>query len=238
MLEINQQQFVDEIQHTGFTIHRNIFEKGMIEELRNFATTKWHGWNEVMKMENPLTDVDWAYYWTKNVTHPHITAIQEKIAPCADAAFGEGNWVWYVQDFIVLQPGMNFLRPHIDTPYRFKEWRYAEELLGLQFMVMMQDFTPENGATGYVPGTHKYIQDGYHMRDSPESWKIFFADNYKQYTADAGSFVCWHPRLLHSTMPNRSSEVRHALLLHASEKTTARRLNLIDPQHNSTLRTT
>ena len=88
-------------------------------------------------MENPATEVDWAYYWTEQVTHPYIDEIREHLGKYADAAFGEGNWVWHVTDFIVLHPGMNFYRPHIDTPYRFKEFRYAEELLGLQFMVKL-----------------------------------------------------------------------------------------------------
>lgn len=246
---MNKDKFINEIENIGFTVHEDVFDKNMISELNEFAKkippqrghdkdVKWYGWNNVAEMENPLTDVDWAYYWTQDVFHPHVDHIKQELSPMADAAFGPGNWIWYVQDFIVLQPGMNFYRPHIDTPYRFKEFRYAEGLLGLQFMVMMCDFTPDNGATGYVPGTHKYIYDAIQMRDNLPSWAPFFADNYQQYTAGAGSFVCWHPRLLHSTMPNRSNEIRRALLLHAAEKQTARRLDVIDPQVNSALRTT
>lgn len=249
MVELNREKFLHEIEHVGFTVYQNQFDKQMIAELDEYAKTlnperghdkdkKWYGWNNVSKMEDPKKEIDWAYYWTPNVNHPHINKIKGELHPLADAAFGAGNWVWHVQDFIVLHPGMNFYRPHIDTPYRFKEFRYAEGLLGLQFMVMMCDFNEHNGATGYVPGTHKYIHDSFHMRDNPETWNIFFADNYKQYTAEAGSFVCWHPRLLHSTMPNKSNEIRRALLLHAAEKKTARRLEVIDPQVNSALRTT
>ena len=245
---MDKEKFVGEINDIGFTVHQNVFDPVMINELRQFSETlgperghdmnkKWYGWNTVKQMKNPEQEVDWAYYWTTSVSHPHIKTIQDQLANCADAVFGEDNWVWYAEDFISLQPGMNFYRPHIDTPYRFNEWRYSKELLGLQFMVMMCDFNEDNGATGYVPGTHKYIQDADHMRDNPESWNIFFADNYQQYTADAGSFVCWHPRLLHSTMPNNTNEARQALLLHAAEKTTAKRLDMIDPQNNSILRT-
>lgn len=246
---MDRERFLNEINDVGFTVHQNAFDKEEIAELNEYAKTlnperghdknkKWYGWNEVKKYENPKEEIDWAYYWTPNVQHPTIGKIKGQLHPLADAAFGEDNWVWHVQDFIVLHPGMNFYRPHIDTPYRFKEFRYAEGLLGLQFMVMMCDFNEDNGATGYVPGTHNYIQDSFHMRDNPDSWNIFFADNYKQYTAEAGSFVCWHPRLLHSTMPNRSNEIRRALLIHAAEKTTARRLDVIDPQVNSAIRTT
>jgi ectoine hydroxylase-related dioxygenase (phytanoyl-CoA dioxygenase family) len=104
-------------------------------------------------------------------------------------------------------------------------------------MVMMCDFNEHNGATGYVPGTHKYMFDPKSIQDD-KSWDIFFADNYQQYTANAGSFVAWHPRLLHSTMPNKSNNIRRALLLHAAERTTSRRLSVIDPQVNSSIRTT
>jgi len=246
---MDKEKFINEINHIGFTVHENVFDHDMIVDLNEYASTlqpqrghdknmKWYGWNNVEDMKNPKEEIDWAYYWTPHVNHPHIENIKHQLSPMADAAFGKNNWVWHVQDFIVLHPGMNFYRPHIDTPYRFKEFRYAEGLLGLQFMVMMCDFTPDNGATGYVPGSHKYIYDAIHMRDNLKTWAPFFADNYQQYTARAGSFVCWHPRLLHSTMPNKSNEIRRALLLHAAEKKTARRLDVIDPQVNSALRTT
>lgn len=245
---MNRDGFLHDLNHTGFTVQRDAFDIDKINELNEFAETinperghtkdkKWIGWNQIKDIENPKTEIDWAYYWTEQVHHPIINEIKNTLAQYADAAFGEHNWVWHVQDFIVLHPGMNFYRPHIDTPYRFPEFRYNQELLGLQFMVMMCDFNEHNGATGYVPGTHKYMFDPKSIQDD-KSWDIFFADNYQQYTANAGSFVAWHPRLLHSTMPNKSNNIRRALLLHAAERTTSRRLSVIDPQVNSSIRTT
>ena len=246
-MEINKEQFLAELDEIGFTVQRSAFDPEVIAELDQWAASlpperghgmdkKWYGWKQVSEMENPAADVDWAYYWTEQINHPTIDKLKQTLNQYADAAFGVDNWEWHVQDFIVLHPGMNFMRPHIDTPYRFPEFRYNEELVGLQFMVMMCDFHENNGATGYVPGSHKYLYDPESVKlDS--AWDTFFADNYKQHTAPAGSFVCWHPRLIHSTMPNRSNEVRRALLLHAAEKKTARRLRVIDPQLNAKLRT-
>lgn len=247
-MQVDKQRFISEITDIGFTKQDSVFPAEMIKELNDYADSlkperghdmnqKWHGWNEVEKLEDPFS-VNWAYYWSAHAEHPHIETIKQTLEPLADAAFGKDNWIWYVQDFITTMPGMNFYRPHIDTPYRFKEFRYADNLLGLQFAISMCDFTEWSGATGYVPGSHKYIYDGIHMRDKQESWKIFFADNYKQFNAPAGSFVCWHPRLIHSTMPNKTKEPRRALLIHAAERITARRLDVIDPQINSVLRTT
>jgi len=244
---MNRDRFLHDLNHTGFTVQRDAFDIDKINELNEFAETinperghtkdkKWIGWNQIKDIENPKTEIDWAYYWTEQVQHPIINEMKNTLAQYADAAFGEHNWVWHVQDFIVLHPGMNFYRPHIDTPYRFPEFRYNQELLGLQFMVMMCDFNEHNGATGYVPGTHKYMFDPKSIQDD-KSWDTFYADNYQQYTANAGSFVAWHPRLLHSTMPNKSDNIRRALLLHAAERTTSRRLSVIDPQVNTTIRT-
>jgi len=39
-------------------------------------------------------------------------------------------------------------------------------------------------------------------------------------------------------MPNKTNEPRRALLIHAAERVTARRLDVVDPQVNNTLRTT
>lgn len=248
-MDIDRDKFINEIRYEGFTFQQSVFSETMIQELDEYAATlppqrghdkgkNWFGWNKVSEMKDPVNEVDWGYYWTPNAYHPHISTIKQTLSHYADVAFGKDKWVWHVQDFIVLQPGMNFYRPHVDTPYRFKEFKYATGLLGLQFMVMMCDFNEDNGATGYVPGSHRYTYDAMYMRDNPDAWNVFFADNYKQYTAPKGSFVCWHPRLLHSTMPNKSDKVRRALLLHAAEKTTARRLDVIDPQVNSAIRTT
>jgi len=247
MNEIDSKKFQRDIHNIGFTVHENIFSKEDIAELNQYAmklkperghdmNQKWYGWNKVKNMENPIDDVDWAYYWTVKAKHPLISKVYDAFRPLCDSALGKGNWAFHVTDFIVLQPGMNFYRPHIDTPYRFKEFRYADDLLGLQFMVMMCDFNEQNGATGYVPGSHKYIYDPDQVREEI-SWEVFFADNYKQYKAEAGSFVCWHPRLLHSTMPNQSKEIRRALLVHATTHDTKKKLKVIDPQVNDALRT-
>jgi len=250
-MAVDKEKFIDDIDNIGFTVHQSAFDPNVIKELDEYAKTmrpmrghaldrSWHGWDACASMQDPQQEVDWAYYWTDDVSDHAI--VQEHITPvlgeCADAAFGKDNWSWHVIDFIVLHPGMDFMRPHIDTPYRFKEFKYSEELLGLQFMVMMCDFNEVNGATGYVPGTHKYIYDYYqNMYADKSHFDLFFMDNYKQHLAPAGSFVCWHPRVMHSSMPNNSDTIRRGLLLHAAEKTTARRLRIIDPQKNQTLRT-
>jgi hypothetical protein len=240
-------EFLSEIEENGFIYREGVFSPETIDEVSAYCDTlrperghdkskKWYGWKATHALDNPF-EVDWAYYWSEQANHPAVTQIKDSLAYLPNDIFGEGNWSWHSQDFIVLYPGMDFVRPHIDTPYRFKEFKYEEKFLGLQFIVPLSDINETNGATGYVPGSHKYIIDPVQIQNNL-SWEIFFLDNYKQHIAKKGSFVGWHPRLLHSTMPNKTNEKRKVLLLHISENTTERKLRTMDPSINPSLRTT
>lgn len=242
---IDPVQFAQNIKNAGFEIFPAATSVETVHELDCYAQSlrprrgfdrsqAWHGWNEVDSLSNPATDIDWAFYWTQHANHPAIDRIKDTIAPYVDAVMGKNNWLWYLQDFVVLQPHTGMIRPHIDTPYRFSQFKYEPNHVGLQFMVALCDFTESNGATGYVPDTHKYIIDSSHLNNI--GWEIFFRDNYRQFTAPVGSIISWHPRLLHSTMPNRTSEIRRALLLHASENSSFRKLFTVDPNINHKLR--
>lgn len=234
---------IDRFEEDGFLIQERVFDDNTIDALSSYCDTlrpqrghdknkKWKGWKETDQLNDPYS-VDWAYYWTDDAVSPEVDIVKNRLTPIADAVIGENKWTWYHVDFIVLYPGMNFIRPHIDTPYRFKEFKYTNQHLGLQFMVPLTDVNEMNGATGYVPNTHKYTIDSTSI---DKSWDTFFLDNYKQFVAPKGSIISWNPRLLHSTMPNHSNEIRKLLLLHASEHQTARRLRTVDATTNPSLR--
>ena len=65
---MNRDIFLHDLKHTGFTVQRDAFDIGKINELNEFAETirperghtkdkKWIGWNQVKDMENPKTDI-------------------------------------------------------------------------------------------------------------------------------------------------------------------------------------
>ena len=85
---MDREKFINEINDTGFTVHRDVFDPNIIQELNEYAQTipperghdknmKWHGWQECKQLENPVTDVDWAYYWTHQIDHPHLDKIKD-----------------------------------------------------------------------------------------------------------------------------------------------------------------
>ena len=76
--------------------------------------------------------------------------------------------------------------------------------ISLNMLVMLDDFTPENGATLVLPGS-QHVQP----MPSPE----LFARHAEQITGKAGDIVLFDSLLVHSAAPNLSDKPRRALTL-------------------------
>jgi hypothetical protein len=73
-----------------------------------------------------------------------------------------------------------------------------------QLLVMLDDFTEDNGAT--------YLLSGSHLMPEPPSDDLFFRDAARM-VAPAGSIVVFNSNLWHAAGPNRSRGPRRALTL-------------------------
>ncbi len=73
-----------------------------------------------------------------------------------------------------------------------------------QLLIMLDDFTAENGATHVLPGSHR-------MPDAPSD-ELFFGTAVRA-TGVAGSIVMFDSNLWHAAGANRSSSPRRALTL-------------------------
>lgn len=78
----------------------------------------------------------------------------------------------------------------------------AEVPIMLNMLVMLDDFTPENGATLLLPGSHVHS-----AAPSPEE----FAANAVQATGKAGDIIIWNSNLFHASGTNTTDKVRRAL---------------------------
>lgn len=86
---------------------------------------------------------------------------------------------------------------HIDSHIPFK----GDDLLSMQFVILLEDSTPENGCTVVVPGSH---QSG---NFTDRSLKNTF-----DLTGKAGDLILWDSRLWHGTRENTSDQSRWALI--------------------------
>lgn len=130
--------------------------------------------------------------------------------------------VVYSADCIVNTPLNQRSYPHVDSPYRFTEWQRDRSLLAIQCLVPLGDFSAANGATAVVDDSHRYhwsMEDAYQAH-----YDRFFFANSHQPRMGLGDVLVYHPRLLHSAMPNYTNSERVALLISIMDRGLAVRL--------------
>lgn len=113
-----------------------------------------------------------------------------------------------------MSPGQgNFSsRIHVDRHHMTGD--YQE---GVGLMVLLDDFTEQNGATWYLPGSQ-------HQQEAP-SEADFYARSLRL-VAPAGTVFYFHPRLWHAGGENHTGTQRDAVLLGFSRAHVKQRLNL------------
>lgn len=109
-------------------------------------------------------------------------------------------------------PGGPGQEPHVDYPY----WDFHQpetHPVGLngsfpmnaQVSVLLDPFTEESGATGYVPGSQKELR-----YPTPEDG---FYENHRHMTGDPGDVALFYGATWHCAMPNRADHDRSAVLI-------------------------
>lgn len=173
----------------------------------------------------PKTHVNWANWWSQDLTNldfidnavkfymPHISRLLD-------------NPVLYHSDLVVTTNRHQGVRPHIDTPYRFESFSEEERLLGVQCLIPLTSFTRESGGTAFVPGSHNTQWDI--KRCYRGEYNDYFMEHYEQPELKPGEMLLWHPRVLHSAMPNTSVGNRTAALLLFVEREYYDEIRVID----------
>ena len=113
--------------------------------------------------------------------------------------------------FHVANPDSAYIHAHIDSPYQFRPWHEITELLAVQCLIAVDDFTEMNGGTAILPGSHR---EQFALSEiGSDALNMRLTDDGYRFIAPAGSVLMYHPRTLHSTMPNFSDLRRTALLI-------------------------
>ena len=89
--------------------------------------------------------------------------------------------------------------PHRDV----RDFTYPVRLM-MNMLVMLDDFTVENGATHVLEGSHKRMA---------QDEKDIFAKHSTQLTGKAGDILLWDSNLLHAAGHNTTNKTRRALTL-------------------------
>jgi ectoine hydroxylase-related dioxygenase (phytanoyl-CoA dioxygenase family) len=203
----------DIILNDGYTIIPEFLDRADLKKVVDLErnTSPWKGLHKEFGWQNEkiFDKQEYVHYWSvqvKKQTH----WLQEKLHPIVSDIM-QTNYKWFLVDFHTTNPGSDYILAHIDTPYQFRPWNHITELIAVQCLIAVDDFTHESGATRLIAGSHReqtLVED----IGSKELDDKLLAEG-SDFVAPAGSVVIYHPRTIHSTMPNMSNKPRSALLL-------------------------
>jgi hypothetical protein len=199
--------FLYEIEVLGFSVFENIVSAELLERLRL----------DVEKHENRCKLI-----YEKN-------GITGGMEGCAHHVFGTDDSIdeflymfyldEYIRNFFDAEYILNAYGVLNNRPYSRSSYAHGQRFhrdvrtfsgdfkLMLQMLVMVDDFTVENGATKVAPSTHKIKE-----RPSEE----FLEKNSIQVQGKAGTIILFDSNLWHSAAPNKTENPRKALTLNFS----------------------
>jgi ectoine hydroxylase-related dioxygenase (phytanoyl-CoA dioxygenase family) len=216
-LEQQLPALLEELLHGGGAlVVRQAFPPDEIAEARRLIhhlsttqgdkVTHFHGAHEdeVHLQRRVWNLLDKGEVFEQMVQHPVVTRI-------VGAFLGEAFIMGSVAANRLL-PGCPGQEPHIDYPYwdLYKRGEFPMGInssfpLNAQATVMLDDFTPENGATAYWPGSQRTL----HYPDDDDA---FFLHAQRQ-SGQAGDCVIFNGMAWHCAMPNHSDADRIGVLI-------------------------
>jgi len=201
-----------EFQATGSVIVPGVLDPGFIArakrelaeavegEVRYHRTREYKDYGMVM-----LCALYGGAFW-ELFDHPRLTG------PC-NTILGEGCIVYaYTSSSMPPGSGNYSGRIHVDCPRIIPGY-----VTNLGATILLDDFTAENGATWYLPGSHTAAE--------PPEEKYFYA-HARRVIAPAGSVWFFHARTWHAGGANTTPHWRHALTLNMGRPWMKQRIDI------------
>lgn len=227
---MSKQELIELFTTKGFDVFQNAVSKDIIEKINRkqelLVPHRGHARDHKYYPADRIHECnDLSVWWSQELSGwPEVKAVTDQLITLVGSLFDEPDS--YIADIITNEPGNTHIKPHIDSPYRFPKWWDEDELLGVQCIIPLCKFNKENGGTGLLPNSHNtrwVVKDSYAGKYNEE-----FLAGVVQPEMSPGDALIYHPRTLHSTMPNNTEIPRRALLIHITSKEMARLLKLED----------
>jgi ectoine hydroxylase-related dioxygenase (phytanoyl-CoA dioxygenase family) len=190
-----------EVRRRGFTVVPGVLSAEEVPELRRLLQNcidedlrRWHG--------RPYPDA----WMVQNLMARHVRFAQVMENTILQAylcdLLGDTCIVYAYTSSSMPSGGSNYShRIHVDCPRLIPGY-----ITNVGVMLALDDFTLENGATYFLPGSF--------TRESPPSLDEFLRDA-ERVTPGAGDMVLFNARTFHMGGENRTPKPRHALTLNA-----------------------
>jgi hypothetical protein len=216
----------------GTLLIRDVVNPTTIAQFKMWATNpeRYHRGNAVDGNYYSIHDGEREYdvWWTTQPPREMWEPVVWQLYDPINRLFDGNEWDIHVVDCITTRPSSNKVYAHIDTPYRFEEFAESYETLGVQIIIPLDNFTLENGGTAYLPGSSLERINYNDLEENREHYNNRLLTEGQQLLAKPGDVLMYDGRTLHSTMPNKSSEFRSALLINVLKSDIISRVQELD----------
>jgi len=194
--KFSEKEFLDAIEKDGVYLAKGVLSQDYVQRARKELEeaidneAKYHGSKEYQDYGMVLVCAMYGgafleIFENKNVIEPF------------NKLLGEGCIVYANTSTSMPPSKRNYSsRVHVDSPRVIPSYHSS-----FMSLILLDDFTEENGATWYLPGSHK-------MMESPTD--DYFYRHAKRLIAPAGSVFFWSPRVFHAGGANKTDRWRHA----------------------------
>lgn len=203
---------VEDYQRDGYAIVRDVLSPDVVRRLRADLETAierekaFHGGKDYVDYGMVLVCCMYGRSFVDVLGDPAVMDVSEHV-------LGEGCIVYAYTSSSMPPRGTNYShRIHVDCPRRIPGY---ETNAGV--MMLLDDFTEQNGATWILPGSQ--------TRAAAPAEEEFFA-NAKRVVAPAGSLVYLHPLVWHSGGKNETDQWRHSATLNMCRPYMKQRLDI------------
>lgn len=200
----------------GYIVLRNFISEDEVLKLREICDNTpinigldWNG-NGAKELPNN----EFGEYWTVHIyDNTFINDIFNRYTPIAEKLFGGKPFHSGIANFKVTNPMGGKMAPHFDAPYDRPKWHNdinIDFIKCIQFGIVVDTFNKTTGGTMIWPGSHLVefsYKDVLNGRYNSE-----FLKHGITIEAEPGDLLCFHARVMHSTMPNHSNHKRRLLL--------------------------
>ena len=143
-----------------------------------------------------------------------LNVLRGELFSVVDALLGEAA-ILYSYNNSTMLPGKGNFSSKIHVERSYSTGNYLE-MLGM--MILLDDFTVDNGATWYLPGSQR-------VDERPD--QTDFYQKAERLIAPSGSVFLFHPRLWHAGGINHTAEKRHALSIGFCQPYMKQRIDLV-----------
>lgn len=199
-INLIKEDFLNKIDKEGMCLIKNILPLELVQKLKNELLDAI---NEECKFHNSSQFVDYGMVLLCSKYKNELLNIFN-----LDKIFKPFEWV-LGKDCITYSNASSSMPPnktnysgriHIDSPIDYPN-NYMLRLLSL---IILDDFTEENGSTWFLPKSHNLT--------IPPSEEYFY-NNANRLIAPAGSILYWNPKIFHAGGNNNTDKWRHAFTI-------------------------